>query len=72
MTRYDFEELRQKALDTESREDLEALADWLRTYDPQAWNGEVWDLGHGHELRPIYSQGPNENDGYDVIGYTIW
>lgn len=72
MTKYDFKKLQQEALDTESREDLEALADWLRTYAPRAWNGEFWDLGYGHELRPIYSQEPNENDGYDVIGYEIF
>lgn len=72
VNRYNFEALREKALRTGSREDIEALGEWLLKYDSAAWNGEFWDIGDGHELRPVYSQEPNENDGYDIIGYEIF
>lgn len=72
MTRYDFEELREKALRTGSREDIEALVEWLQRYDPYAWNGESWDIGRGYSLHPLYNQIPNENGDYDLLGWEIF
>lgn len=36
------------------------------------WNGEnytVQENGMEVEYRPIYADKPNENDGYDIVGF---
>lgn len=37
------------------------------------WNGEVYTVKRdGGEVtyRPVYADEPNENDGYDIVGFT--
>jgi hypothetical protein len=53
-------------------------------YALEGWNGETWShcwrvLGkhetdaskEQYEIRPIYSEELNDNDGYDIIGYEV-
>ncbi len=51
--RYDYEELRERAIETREQEDLERLADWLEQYGADCWNGECWDI-ECWTLWPIY------------------
>ena len=70
MTRYDYEELRAKAINNPTFENLEALADWLRNYDMNSWNGEFWDIDDGQRLYPIY--GDEDEDGdFPIVNYKI-
>ena len=67
MTRYDYEELRAKAIENPTFENLEALADWLDYYDynRKSWNGEFWDIGD-----PVY--GDEDEDGcFPIVNYEI-
>ena len=52
MTRYDYQELREKAIENPTFENLEALADWLRNYDMNSWNGEFWNIDDGQKSAP--------------------
>ena len=70
MTYYDYEELRAKAIENPTFENLEALADWLRNYDMNSWNGEFWDIDDGQRLYPIY--GDEDEDGdFPIVNYKI-
>ena len=72
MTRYDYEELRAKAINNPTFENLEALADWLRYYDysQKSWNGEFWDIDDGLRLYPIYGD-EDENGCFPIVNYEI-
>lgn len=70
MTRYDYEELRAKAIENPTFENLEALADWLRNYGTKSWNGEFWDIDDGQRLYPIYG-GEDENGCFPIVNYEI-
>ena len=70
MTRYDYEELRAAAIDNPTFENMEALADWLRNYDGNSWNGEFWDIGDGLRLYPIYGD-EDENGCFPTVNYEI-
>ena len=70
MIRYDYQELRAKAINNPTFENLEALADWLRNYDMNSWNGEFWDIDDGQRLYPIY--GDEDEDGdFPIVNYKI-
>lgn len=72
MTRYDYQELRAKAIENPTFENLEALADWLDYYDynRKSWNGEFWDIGDGLRLYPIYGD-EDENGCFPIVNYEI-
>ena len=70
MTRYDYQELREKAIENPTFENLEALADWLRNYDGNSWNGEFWDIDDGQRLYPIYGD-EDENGCFPIVNYEI-
>ena len=70
MTRYDYQELREKAINNPTFENLEALADWLRNYDGNSWNGEFWDIDNGQRLYPIYGD-EDENGCFPIVNYEI-
>lgn len=39
------------------------------------WNGEIYTVKENRmeiEYRPIYADKPNENDGYNIIGFERW
>lgn len=76
MTRYDFLELREKALRTNSTEDLNALGMWFEQYGESCWNGEFFDASLPEEpsgtleLFPVY--GEENDDGIPTtIGYKF-
>lgn len=70
MTRYDYAELRAAAIDNPTFENMEALADWLRNYDMNSWNGEFWDIDDGLRLKPEYGE-EDENGCFPIVGYSI-
>ena len=70
MTRYDYHELREKAINNPTFENLEILADWLRNYDMDSWNGEFWDLDDGQRLYPVYGD-EDENGNFPIVDYEI-
>ena len=54
MGRYDYKELLEKAMQTKSFEDCQALADWFDRYDPGDWTGTYYRLDNGKEMHPVY------------------
>lgn len=70
MTRYDYQELRAKAIENPTFENLEALADWLSNYDMNSWNGEFWDIDDGQRLYPVYGD-EDENGCFPIVNYEI-
>ena len=72
MTRYDYRELRERALAPDATfEDKASLARWFDNYDPYEWNGECYDLGDGISVRPVYGE-PDENGNYQIVDYEIY
>lgn len=72
MTRYDYGELREKALAPNATfEDKVDLACWFDNYDPSAWNGECYDLGEGITMRPVYGA-QDDNGNYPIVDYKIF
>lgn len=69
MTRYDYQELREKAINNPTFENLEDLADWLSNYDINSWNGEFWDID-GLRLYPIFGD-EDENGCFPIVNYEI-
>lgn len=70
MSRYDYKELRAKAVENPTFENCDVLADWLRNYDMRSWNGESFDIDDGLRLYPIY--GDEDEDGcFPIIDYKI-
>lgn len=71
MTRYDYRELREKALAPDATFlDKANLACWLENYEPYAWNGECYDLDGGITMRPVYEQ--DESGDYAIVDYEIF
>lgn len=72
MTRYDYRELREKALAPDATFEAKAnLAFWFDNYDPYEFNGESYDLGDGIAMRPVYGE-PDENDDCQIVDYEIY
>lgn len=68
--RYEYEELKNKALDiSATQEDLTALGDWFGLYGSMFWDGESYEVEGDTRLYPIYLV--KGEDDYDVIGYTF-
>lgn len=67
--RYEYAEERRAAIENPTAENLAALADWLDAYDPQAWNGEYYDID-GKRLTPIYGE-EDEDGNFPIIGYEL-
>ena len=70
MIRYDFQELREKAINNPRFDNLKNLADWLSNYDMNSWNGEFWDICDGQRLYPIYGD-EDENGFFPIVNYEI-
>lgn len=65
INRYNYKELRKKALETNSMEDKMNLLRWFELYGSNYWNGEVYDLDDGWSLKPVYKGiGEPDEDGY--------
>lgn len=69
MTRYDYKELRDKAIETGKEADVWALAEWMERYGYGYWNGECWDIDDGKTLWPILRE--NEDGDCNVVNYEI-
>jgi len=67
--KYNYQELRQAAIDNPNAENLAALADWFSEYGGDFWNGEYWDAD-GYTLRPIYKDDPDSVCA-ELIGYEF-
>ena len=70
MTRYDYQELREKAINNPTFDNLKNLADWLSNYDMNSWNGEFWDIDDGQRLYPVYGD-EDENGCFPIVNYEI-
>ena len=70
MTRYDYAELRKAAVENPTFENLEVLADWLRNYDMNSWDGECFDIDDGLRLYPVYGD-EDEGGCFPILGYKI-
>lgn len=72
MTRYDYKDLREKALASDATfEDRANLADWFDNYNPSAWNGEFYHLCDGFAMWPVYGE-PDEYGDYPIVDYKIY
>lgn len=63
MMRYNYDELRAKALETRDQEDIKALVDWLAEFDPDSWNGEYYDIDDGWTIREVLEPDVIDDDG---------
>ena len=70
MTRYDYQELREKAINNPTFDNLKNLADWLSNYDTNSWNGEFWDIDDGQRLYHVYGD-EDENGCFPIVNYEI-
>lgn len=67
---YDFNELVEAVKSSPDYNSVFALANWYEQYGNQCWNGEYYDVPElNTKLMPIYSHQPNENKGYDIVGW---
>lgn len=75
MSAYDYQELRDKAMETRDQKDIDALGAWLEVYGMDSWNGEVFDIDDGYSLRPILKPSSWDDSGepiqWDTVGYEL-
>lgn len=69
MTRYDYEELKNKALKTNNQEDINALGEWFENYGMEFWNGEYYEIDSNNSIYPIYKE--IDEDEFIITGYKI-
>ena len=51
MTRYDYEELKEKALTFgATQEEINNLGEWFERFGDRYWNGEYFDIDNEHRL----------------------
>lgn len=68
ISRYDYKELKQKVLENETEENLNALGEWFEMFGNDFWNGEYFDADDFH-LVPIYKE--VDEDEFERIGWEI-
>lgn len=66
--RYDYEELRARAL-SGKQEDVDALGEWFSKYGDRYWNVEYYDADDGFRLYPIYEE--VDEDEFELRGYEL-
>ena len=75
MSAYDYQELRDKAMETRNQKDIDALGEWLEVYGMDSWNGDVFDIDGGYSLRPILKPSSCDDSGepiqWDAVGYDL-
>ena len=70
MSRYDYEELKNKALAQNAvQEDIDALGKWFEQYGVEYWNGEYYEIDSNNRLLPMYKQ--IDEDEFEIVGYEI-
>ncbi len=73
MNRYSYQDLRKAAVAPGATQaEINALGAWMQEYGSAFWNGEIFDIGGGRLLRPVYSAIENENGGYDITGWEVF
>lgn len=73
MTIYDYQELKEKALSTDSTQaDINNLGEWFELYGDKYWNGEYYSVDD-NRLYPIYKRIDDDEleEQYEIIGYEI-
>lgn len=55
INRYDYEELKNAAIETNSKEDIENLVEWFEKFGNAFWNGEYYEIDNNMSLRPVYN-----------------
>lgn len=72
---YDYEELKEKALQPQaSPNDINALGEWFGQHGTQYWNGEFFDVDNQHRLFPVLDEHYDEDGELidaDIIGYEF-
>lgn len=71
MSAYDYQELRDKAMETRDQKDIDALGEWMEVYGTDSWNGEVFDIDEGYSLRPIQKAVEFDENGEPVQWETV-
>lgn len=66
---YEYEELRKKALNNGTQEDIDNLGEWFSKYGTIYWNGEYYNLDDGFKLYPVYKE--KSDDEFELVGYEI-
>lgn len=54
MNRYDYQELRARAVKTQHQDDLDLLGEWFEEYGSNYWNGYCYDADDGLYLEHYY------------------
>lgn len=68
MNRYDYKELREKAI-TGTADDVNELGEWFQHYGMSCWNGEYFDAD-GYKVTPIYGK-EDEAGCFPLLGYEM-
>ena len=75
MSAYDYQELRDKAMETRDQKYIDALGEWMEVYGMDSWNGEEFDIDGGYSLRPIQKAVAFEDNGdpfqWETVGYEL-
>lgn len=66
---YDYEELKRKALESESEEDINSLGEWFLNYGDNQWNGHYYEIDNNNILYPVYNE--IEEDNYELTGFLL-
>ena len=70
MSRYDYEELKNKVLsENATAENINALGEWFEQYGDSFWNGKYYEIDSSHRLYPIYEETAEEE--FNLVGYEI-
>ena len=70
MNRYDYDELKNKALGVDAtEEDVNKLGEWFEQYGDEFWNGEYYKVDSDNRLYPQYRE--VDEDEFEVCGYVI-
>lgn len=73
MTIYDYQELKEKALSTDTTQaDINNLGEWFEQYGNKYWNGEYYSVDN-NRLYPIYQRIDDDEleEQYEIVGYEI-
>ncbi len=72
VTEYNYDELIEAVSSSANYDTVFALVEWFERYGRMFWSGEFYNVPElNTELKPIYSEQLNENDGYDIIGWKF-
>ena len=70
MNRYDYDELKNKALGVDAtEEDVNKLGEWFEQYGDEFWNGEYYEVDSDNRLYPQHRE--VDEDEFEVCGYVI-